>query len=149
MRIKDTEAVKEINYDLYIPVGNTTTNDPRHIDVGSLSDFVENNIKEKGTFATTEQLAGLSDAIVAEGENITFIDNKFTGQIQTIGQQITTLENQNKNFATTEQLNSVERGLQYLGDSLDQLEVDLNTYETWTFELEDGSTINKNVLINK
>lgn len=149
MRIKDTEAVKEINYDLYIPVGNTTTNDPRHIDVGSLSDFVENNIKEKGTFATTEQIAGLSDAIVAEGENITFIDNKFTGQIQTIGQQIATLENQNKNFATTEQLNSVERGLQYLGDSLDQLEVDLNTYETWTFELEDGSTINKKVLINK
>lgn len=149
MRIKDTEAVKEINYDLYIPVGNTTTDDPRHIDVGSLSDFVENNIKEKGTFATTEQLAGLSDAIVAEGENITFIDNKFTGQIQTIGQQITTLENQNKNFATTEQLNSVERGLQYLGDSLDQLEVDLNTYETWTFELENGSTINKNVVINK
>lgn len=101
MRIKDTEAVKEINYDLYIPVGNTTTDDPRHIDLGSLGDFVENNIKKKGTFATTEQL------------------------------------------------NSVERGLQYLGDSLDQLEVDLNTYETWTFELEDGSIINKNVLINK
>lgn len=149
MRIKDTEAVKEINYDLYIPVGNTTTNDPRHIDVGSLGDFVENNIKEKGTFATTEQLAGVSDAIVAEGETITMIDNKFTGQIQTIGQQIATLENQNKNFATTAQLNSVQEGLDYLGDKVDEIQVDLSTTETWTFELENGSTINKNVVINK
>lgn len=133
MRIKDTEAVKEINYDLYIPVGNTTTDDPRHIDLGSLGDFVENNIKEKGTFATTEQITGLSDAIVAEGENITNIDNKFSAQLQTVGQQIAKLES----------------GIEYLGNSLDELEVDLNTYETWTFELEDGSTINKNVLINK
>ena len=101
MRIKDTEHVKQIKYEQMIPVGNVDTNDARHIEIGNLSDFIENNIKEKGTFATTTQL------------------------------------------------NSVQSGLEYLGNSLDRIEVGLNTYETWVFELEDGTTINKNVLINK
>ena len=119
IRIKDTEKVKEIKYEQMLPVGNVDTDDPRHIEIGQLSDFVESNIKEKGTFATKEQLSGLSDAIVAEGENITAIDNKFSAQFETVGQQITTIENKT------------------------------NTYETWTFELEDGTTINKKVLIVK
>lgn len=119
MRIKDTEHVKKIQYENMFPVGNTETEDPRHITVGNLSDFIEENIKMKGTFATTEQLNGLSEAIVAESENITFIDNKYSAQFETIGKQITTLQTQS------------------------------NTYETWVFELEDGTTINKNVLINK
>lgn len=119
MRIKDTEHVKEIKYEQMIPVGNVDTNDARHVEIGNLSDFVENNIKEKGTFATNEQLQGLSNAVVAEGKNITFIDEKFTAQFETIGKQIATLQTQS------------------------------NTYETWVFELEDGTTINKKVLINK
>jgi hypothetical protein len=119
IKIKDTEHVKEIKYEQMIPIGNVDTNDARHVEIGNLSDFVENNIKQKGTFATNEQLSGLSDAVVAEGENITFIDNKFTAQLETVGQQIATLQTQS------------------------------NTYETWVFELEDGSTINKKVLINK
>ena len=101
MKIRDTEPVKEIKYEQMLAVGNVDTNDARHITIGNLSDFVENNIKEKGTFATTTQL------------------------------------------------NSVQSGLEYLGNSIDQIEVGLNTYETWVFELEDGTTINKNVLINK
>ena len=101
MRIKDTEHVKEIKYEQMIPIGNVDTNDARHVEIGNLSDFVENNIQQKGTFATTTQL------------------------------------------------NSVQSGLEYLGNSIDQIEVGLNTYETWVFELEDGTTINKNVLINK
>jgi hypothetical protein len=119
IKIKDTEHVKEIKYEQMIPIGNVDTNDARHVEIGNLSDFVENNIKQKGTFATNEQLSGLSDAVVAEGENITLIDNKFTAQLETVGQQIATLQTQS------------------------------NTYETWVFELEDGSTINKKVLINK
>lgn len=119
MRIKDTEHVKEIKYEQMIPIGNVDTNDARHVEIGILSDFIENNIKQKGTFATNEQLSGLSDAVVAEGENITLIDNKFTVQLETVGQQIATLQTQS------------------------------NTYETWVFELEDGTTINKKVLINK
>lgn len=119
MRIKDTEHVKQIKYEQMIPIGNVDTNDARHVEIGNLSDFIENNIKEKGTFATNEQLQVLSDAVVAEGENITFIDNKFSAQLETVGQQIATLQTQS------------------------------NTYETWVFELEDGTTINKKVLINK
>lgn len=101
MRIKDTEHVKQIKYEQMIPVGNVDTNDARHVAIGNLSDFVENNIQQKGTFATTTQL------------------------------------------------NSVQSGLEYLGNSLDRIEVGLNTYETWVFELEDGSTINKNVIVKK
>lgn len=112
MKIRDTEPVKEIKYEQMLAVGNVDTNDARHITIGNLSDFVENNIKEKGTFATNEQLSGLSDAVVAEGENITFIDTKFTAQLETVAEQI-------------------------------------NTYETWVFELEDGTKLNKNILINK
>lgn len=101
IKIKDTEHVKEIKYEQMIPVGNVDTNDARHVEIGNLSDFVENNIKEKGTFATTTQL------------------------------------------------NSVQSGLEYLGNTIDQIEVGLNTYETWEFELEDGTTINKKILIQK
>ena len=42
-----------------IPVGNVDTEDARHINVGNLSDFVENNIKTKGTFANSEELQGV------------------------------------------------------------------------------------------
>lgn len=119
MKIRDTEPVKEIKYEQMIPIGNVDTNDARHVEIGNLSDFIENNIKEKGTFATNEQLNVLSDAVVAEGENITFIDNKFSAQFQTVGEQIATLENKS------------------------------NTYEVWNFQLEDGTIISKKVVINK
>ena len=94
VKIKDTEHVKEIKYEQMIPVGNVDTNDARHVEIGNLSDFVENNIKQKGTFATNENL------------------NNVSIQLETVANQI-------------------------------------NNYETWVFELEDGTTINKNVLINK
>lgn len=99
IKIKDTEHVKEIKYEQMIPVGNVDTNDARHVEIGNLSDFVENNIKQKGTFATTTQL------------------------------------------------NSVQSGLEYLGNSIDQIEVDLSNTETWTFELEDGTIITKEIIL--
>lgn len=119
MRIKDTEHVKEIKYEQMIPVGNVDTNDARHVEIGNLSDFVENNIKEKGTFANSEQLKGVYTAVADLTNEIGFIDTKYSEQLTTVGQQIATLESQS------------------------------NTYETWVFELEDGTTINKKVLINK
>lgn len=117
IKIKDTEHVKEIKYEQMIPVGNVDTNDARHINVGNLSDFVENNIKMNGTFATSEQLQGVYSSIADLTGSITSIDEKYNSQLITVGEQIATIENKT------------------------------NTYETWMFELEDGTTINKNVLI--
>lgn len=99
MRIKDTEHVEKIQDEQMIPIGNVGTEDARHINIGNLSEFVENNIQQKGTFATTTQL------------------------------------------------NSVQSGLEYLGNSLDRIEVAVNNTETWTFELEDGTTITKEILV--
>ena len=84
MRIKDTEKVQEVTKDLMIPVGNTDTDDARHI---TLSDI--------------------------------------------------------KDFSTTD----VQQGLQYLGDTLDTLNVAVNNTETWTFELEDGTIITKEIVV--
>jgi hypothetical protein len=84
MRIKDTEQVQEIKKELMLAVGNTDTDDPRHI--------------------TLEQI---------------------------------------KDFSTT----NVQQGLEYLGNSLDRIEVAINNTETWTFELEDGTTITKEILV--
>lgn len=53
-----------------------------------------------------------------------------------------TLE-QIKVFSTS----NVQQGLEYLGNSLDTLEVALNNTETWTFELEDGTTITKQIVV--
>lgn len=119
MRIKETEHVKEIKHEQMLPVGNVETEDARHINVGNLSDFVEENIKNNGTFATREQLEGVSNAVAEESGVIERIDNKFTNQLITVGEQIATLETQT------------------------------NNYETWTFELEDGTTIMKEILIKK
>lgn len=119
MKINETEHVKEIKYEQMLPVGNVETNDARHINVGNLSDFVEGNIKMKGTFASGEELQGVYSAIGDLTGNIGYIDEKFTGQLQTVANQITELENQT------------------------------NKYETWTFQLEDGTTINKNILLKK
>ena len=84
IRIKETAKVKEIKKDLMLAVGNTDTEDARHITLGDIKDF------------TNEQ---------------------------------------------------VQQGLDYLGDTIDSLTVAVNNTETWTFELEDGSTITKEILI--
>lgn len=99
MRIKDTEHVEKIQDEQMIPIGNVDTDDARHINIGNLYEFVENNIQQKGTFATTTQL------------------------------------------------NSVQQGLEYLGNSLDTFEVALNNTETWSFELEDGTIITKEIVV--
>lgn len=126
MRIKDTEQVKEIKYEQMIPVGNVDTNDPRHINVGKLSDFVEGNIKMKGTFASSEELQGVYTAVGDLSGQIGFIDTKFTGQLTTVGEQIADLEEAVSGGSSTG-----------------------TTTETWTFQLENGTTINKNVLLKK
>lgn len=123
MKINETEHVKEIKYEQMLPVGNVETNDARHINIGNLSDFVEGNIKTKGTFASSEELQGVYSAIGDLTGSIGYIDEKFTGQLVTVGEQIADLEE------------AVNSG----GGST----------ETWTFELEDGSTINKNVIVKK
>ena len=84
MRIKDTEQVQEVTKDLMIPVGNTDTDDARHITLSDIKDF------------TNEQ---------------------------------------------------VQQGLEYLGNAVDQLQVNLSNTETWTFELEDGTIITKEILV--
>lgn len=117
MRIKDTEHVKEIKYEQMLPIGNVDTNDPRHINVGKLSDFVEGNIKMKGTFASSEELQGVYSAVGDLTASIGYVDDKFTTQLTTVGEQIAELETQT------------------------------NKYETWEFELEDGSTITKLILV--
>lgn len=117
MKINKTEHVKEIKYEQMIPVGNVETEDARHINVGNLSDFIEGNIKMKGTFASGEELQGVYSAVADLSGQIGFIDTKFTGQLTTVGEQIATLETQT------------------------------NKYETWEFELEDGSTITKLILV--
>lgn len=99
MRIKDTEHVEKILEEQMIPIGNVDTEDARHINIGNLCEFVENNIQQKGTFATNEQL------------------------------------------------DTLQRGVNYLGNSLDTFEVALNNTETWTFELEDGTTITKQIVV--
>ena len=117
IRIKDTEKVKEIKYEQMLPIGNVDTDDARHVNIGDLSDFVENNIKQKGTFASSEELQGVYSAVGDLTSAITSIDEKYNSQLITVGEQIATIENKT------------------------------NTYETWTFELEDGTIINKNILI--
>lgn len=126
MKINESEHVKEIKYEQMLPVGNVDTNDARHINVGNLSDFVENNIKMKGTFASGEELQGVYSAIGDLTGQIGYIDEKFTGQFQTVGTQIAELEEAVSGGTSTE-----------------------TTTETWTFELEDNSIINKNVLLKK
>lgn len=126
MRIKDTEQVKEIKYEQMIPVGNVDTNDARHINVGNLSDFVENNIKTKGTFASSEELQGVYSAVGDLTGSIGYIDDKFTQQFTTVGEQIAELEQAVSGGTSTG-----------------------TTTETWTFTLENGTTINKNVLLKK
>jgi hypothetical protein len=126
MRIKDTEHVKEIKYEQMIAVGNVDTEDPRHINVGNLSDFVESNIKTKGTFASNDELQGVYSAIGDLTGNIGYIDDKFTQQFTTVGEQIAELEQAVSGGTSTG-----------------------TTTETWTFQLENGTTINKNVLLKK
>lgn len=128
MKINETEHVKEIKYEQMLPVGNVETNDARHINVGNLSDFVEGNIKMKGTFASNDELQGVYSAIGDLTGSIGYLDEKFTGQLTTVGEQIADLE---------EAVNSGGGGSTG------------TTTETWTFQLEDGSTINKNVLLKK
>ena len=101
------------------PLETLIREDARHINVGNLSDFVEENIKNNGTFATREQLEGVSNAVAEESGVIERIDNKFTNQLITVGEQIATLQTQT------------------------------NNYETWTFELESGEIIEKKILIKK
>lgn len=120
IKIYETEAIKEINNNVMIPVGNVSTNDARHITIGSLSDFTEQNIKNNGTFATREQLEGVSNAVAEESGVIERMDNKFTNQLKTVGEQIADLQNN-------------------MG----------NSTEVWEFELEDGSLINKKVVIQQ
>lgn len=84
MRIKDTEHVIEVKKDLLFAVGNTDTEDARHITLGNIKDF------------TNEE---------------------------------------------------VQQGLEYLGNKLDVLELAVNNTETWSFELEDGSIIKKEILV--
>lgn len=84
IRIKNTEHVIEVKKDLMFAVGNTDTDDARHVTLGDIKDF------------TNEQ---------------------------------------------------VLQGLDYLSNNLDTLEVAVNNTETWTFELEDGSIITKEILI--
>ena len=95
MRIKDTEQVQEVTKDLMIPVGNTDTDDARHI--------------------TLEQIKEYSNVDVQ--------------------QNIVTLSEQ------------TQQGLEYLGNAVDQLQVNLSNTETWTFELEDGTIITKEIVV--
>ena len=127
IRIKDTAKVKEIKFEQKLPVGNVDTDDPRHVTIGDLSDFVENNIKEKGTFASSEELNGVYSAVGDLTASIGFVDDKFTQQFITVGEQIADLNE------------AVSGG----GTSTDTIT------ETWTFELEDGSTIMKEILLKK
>lgn len=120
IKIYETEAIKEINHNVMIPVGNVSTNDARHVTIGSLSDFTEQNIKNNGTFATREQLEGVSNAVAEESGVIERMDNKFTNQLITVGEQIADLQSN-------------------MG----------NSTEVWEFELEDGSLINKKVVIQQ
>lgn len=120
IKIYETEAIKEINNNVMIPVGNVSTNDARHITIGSLSDFTEQNIKNNGTFATSEQLQGVYTAVTDLTTAIDFIDTKYSGQLNTVGEQIADLQNN-------------------IGSSS----------ELWEFELEDGSLINKKVVIQQ
>lgn len=84
MRIKDTEHVKEVKKDLMFAVGNTDTEDARHITLGDIKDF------------TNEQ---------------------------------------------------VQQGLEYLGNKLDEIQVELGNTETWSFELEDSTIITKEIIV--
>ena len=127
IRIKDTEKVKEIKFEQMLPIGNVDTDDARHVNIGDLSDFVENNIKEKGTFASSEELQGVYSAVADLTGNIGFVDDKFTAQFITVGEQIAELEQ------------AVSGG----GTSTE------TTTETWTFELEDGTIITKEILLKK
>lgn len=95
MKIKDTEQVQEVTKDLMIPVGNTDTDDARHI--------------------TLEQIKEYSNVDVQ--------------------QNIVTLSEQ------------TQQGLEYLGNAVDQLQVNLSNTETWTFELEDGTIITKEIVV--
>ena len=128
MKINETEHVKEIKFEQMIPVGNVETNDARHINVGNLSDFVESNIKMKGTFASSNDLQGVYNAVADLTGDISFLDTKFTGQLNTVGEQIAELE---------EAVNSGGGGSTG------------TTTETWTFELEDNSIITKEILVKK
>lgn len=127
MKINETEHVKEIKYEQMLPVGNVDTNDARHINVGNLSDFVESNIKMKGTFASSDELQGVYSAIGDLTGTIGFVDDKFTAQFNTVGEQIAELEE------------AVSGG----GTSTE------TTTEVWTFELESGETITKEILLKK
>ena len=46
MRIKDTEQVQEVTKDLMIPVGNTDTDDARHITLSDIKDFTNEQVQQ-------------------------------------------------------------------------------------------------------
>lgn len=46
IKIKDTEKVKEVKKDLMFAVGNTDTEDARHITLGDIKDFTNEQVQQ-------------------------------------------------------------------------------------------------------
>ena len=80
----------------------------------------------KGTFASSDELQGVYSAVGDLTGSIGYIDDKFTQQFQTVGVQIADLEEAVSGGTSTE-----------------------TTTEVWTFELESGETITKEILLKK
>lgn len=92
IKISEATAIVDLKDSYMIPLGNVGNDEANATKLGVLSDYVENGIKTRDVFVTTQQF-----------------DN--------------------------------------LNTNVEQLQATVGNSEQWTFELEDGSLITKEILI--
>lgn len=90
IKIKESAFV-EVGEAYYIPVGNTPYEDPRHITIEKLDQYLKNSDTEGGV---GNEFRNVLNGISGNAETISFMDSKFESRFKTVGSQIQDLYNQ-------------------------------------------------------